>query len=154
MACFSPETLEYYTRSEYTILGGEIPLWRSFAQPSRREVIDVAVKNGWIEPVTTGEPRWDLVYHANAAWKDGHGPLYELLSRSDEAILEKSLSDPDWARVYWGEVFGALRSPNPVERDVGGHISQYWRCETADELRRQIAGVRGEFGLSPSAINQ
>lgn len=147
LAYFSPDTLEYRSQREFTILGGSLPLWRSRHRTSHVPIIAAAIVNGWIRP-TNRPQRWDYVFHWNGAWKGGYSPVYDVFHRGDDHILERSLADPEWAKLYWGEGFGAYQSNVESERSLGRVIlSLGWRTNSAEELKRTIRMIKIERGL-------
>jgi len=63
MGRFSPDTLEFQTRSEFTILNGAIPLYRSNWETSENELLTYIQKEGYVQPIATDNPRWETLFH-------------------------------------------------------------------------------------------
>lgn len=148
LSYFSPATLEYEVQSEYAVLNGAFPIYRSRRDPAANELCEHLRKSGHVEIEAGPARRWEQVFHWNAAWKDGEGPLYEALIRNQGRIVEWSEADPARARIYWSEGFRLLRSEKEIERWAGVEIiNSCWRSRSITELNPRIADVKAAHGL-------
>lgn len=142
ISSFSPQTLEFKTQSEYTILGGAIPLWRSRPAKHRNETIDYLIEREFVSP-QAGPARWQSYYHWNEAWRDGYSSLYYVLREGNDRIIKWSDGHPELARVYWTEGFKLLRSENEKERLKGEYLlSIGWRIEDEEEFQTMLNEVK------------
>lgn len=142
---FSPYTLEYKIQSEFTIFGGEIPVYRSSPQNVENELATFIHEDGYVMPMQPEIQRWESIFHWNHAWKDGHGPLYDVFVRHRREIIAWSRANPERARIYWSEGFRHLRSSRKVDVWTGREIlKSCWRSQTIPELRERIADVKKE----------
>lgn len=147
---FSPFTLEIEGQSEFAIWGGSLPVYRSPRRPVHNELVTFLLEEGFVERVQPESQRWDLVFHWNRAWKDGHCTLYEVLVRYRRSIIEWSRADRERARIYWSEGFRYLRSDRKSDIAIGHVIlADCWRCESIPELRERIAVLKAEIETPP-----
>jgi hypothetical protein len=140
---FCPHTLEYQTQSEWTVLNGNVVIYRSQRRSTEYPFVDYLVREGYIAPVNCGEcPRWHPMFHWNRSWRDGYALLHRAL-RGHESLIEWSERHPDCARILWPEGFRLLRSDDPIDREIGEYILYIGRrFDSVDELRAEIAVVK------------
>jgi hypothetical protein len=146
LAFFSPYTLEYKVQSEFAILGGEFPIYRSMRRDADNELVAYLRREGFVTVEQPDVQRWELIFHWNRAWRDGYGPLYDVFVRQRREIIGWSKADPKRARIYWSEGFEHLRSDKKLEVWMGRQILvSCWRATSIQELHAQIAAVKKEF---------
>jgi hypothetical protein len=145
---FSARTLEYRTQSEYTVLFGAVPIYRSSLQPSVPKLVSFLTEQDYVRPVETADPRWKLAFHWNEAWKDGYGSIERILYRDRDEKIAWSKANPACARVFWGEGFRLMRSDKESEREAGDAILMAWRGQPPDELLAEIDEIKAARGLS------
>jgi len=142
-AYFSPYTLEYKTQAEFAVLAGQFPIYLSTLKHTENDLVAFIQEEGYVTAVPAKFQRWELIFHWNQAWKDGDGPLYDVLIRHRPEIIEWSKADPERARIYWSEGFKCLRSESEVDVETGREILQLcWRCQSTQELRAQITTIK------------
>jgi len=140
---FSPYTLQYTTQSEFTVAG--LPVYRSARQPVRNELVDFLVEEGFVAPVQPQKQRWEKVFHWNEAWRDGYGPLYPILVRDRDQVIEWTKADPERARLYWSEVFRLLRSEREADLLAGRDMAGRWRhCQSVADCRKWLRIVKAQ----------
>jgi hypothetical protein len=145
LARFSPFTLEYQTQAEWTVLWGRVSLYRTGFHASTNELLAFGVAKGYVSPVPEEGQRWEPLFHWNDAWKDGFGPLYDVLIRDRREIIAWSQANREAATLYWSSGFRYLRGDNPRDVWAGQTIfSCGWRCRSVDELRERIAAIEKE----------
>lgn len=148
LAYFSPDTLEYETQSEFAVLNGKLPIYRSHREPTDNEIVAYLRDSGLISSRKPPTVRWMLVFHWNWAWKDGEGSLYNVLIRNRQRIISWSKADLARARIYWTTGLQLLRSDVERERWAGEEIlSSGYRCESIEELNSRISVIRSANGL-------
>jgi hypothetical protein len=148
LAFFSPGTLELTTQSEFTILSGAFPVYRSFLEPVDNELVLFIQEQGFVAK-TQNPPRRSIeVFHWNWAWKDGYGSLYDVLYRHRVAVREWCLADTERAKLYWSEAFKYLRSADANEVEAGEAILAHgWRTQSVDELKGEIENIKRDLGV-------
>jgi hypothetical protein len=155
LAWFCPHTLEYQTQSEWTVLGGQIVVYRSRRQSAENELVDFLLREGYVTLVRSGEcPRWHLMFHWNESWRDGYSYLGRVFTRHRESLIDWSRRYPDAAMILWSEGFRLLRSEDPIDHVAGEYFLHYcWRSETVEELQTEIEkwkkAIRAELSSSP-----
>jgi hypothetical protein len=143
LAYFSPHTLEYQTQSEFTVLGGTIPIYRSPRRNVENELATFLHQQGYAAVVQPQDQRWEVIFHWNHAWKDGQGSLYDVFGPNRHEIIKWSQADPERAKIYWSEGLKHLRSNNLKDERTGYSILLHcWRAKSIPELREQIAGMK------------
>jgi hypothetical protein len=153
LAYFSPYTLEYQTQLEFTIIWGALPVYRSQRRDADNELAAFLRQEGFMTSVRPEAQRWELVFHWNHAWRDGYGPLYDVLIRHRREIIEWSQADPKRAQLYWSESFKHLRSDNKIDVLTGQLILiSCWHSQSTQELREQIARVKKESRSSAEPV--
>lgn len=146
LAYFSPYTLEYNTQAEQTIFWGQVPVFRTFCHKTNNDLLTFIQEEGFVTPVQPQKQRWELVFHWNDAWKDGHGSLYSVLVRDRRRIIEWSQADRERARIYWTEGFKLLRSDRKADQAAGrGILVSGWFCQSIPDLQRQIDEIKGDI---------
>lgn len=144
-AYLSPYTLEYQVQSEFAILGGDFPVYRSRPRDADNELVTFLRREGFVTAEQPAAQRWELIFHWNHAWRDGFGPLYSVFIRDRREIIEWSKADPERARIYWSEGFKYLRSEEVEDVRVGREILvSCWHSRSTEELRERIAAVKSE----------
>ena len=143
---FSPQTLEYCTQTESTIPMLGIPVYRSRCYYHKNEIIEFLIENGYVKPDRESTAHWKTVFHCSDRWKDGYGPLYYMLFRHREAMIDWTLSHPEPAKVYWHELFWLLRSPDPDVMNGADSLARVWReFDTAEEVRETVFSIENEL---------
>src|SRR5262249_21435866 len=139
---FSPYTLELTTQSEFTLLSGKLPLYKSTPCPVDNSLVNYVRAAGIVESEKPINDRQVLVFHWNRAWWDGDGELHRVFHSHRDEIIEWCKEDPDRAKMYWSEGMRHLRSSNPSEVAIGEFIlGQCWWAKSIDELKQQIASI-------------
>jgi hypothetical protein len=139
---FSPYTLQLTVQSEFTLLDGELPFYRSSSRPVDNALVSYVRDAGFVAPEKPTTDRQLLVFHWNRVWKDGDSELYGLLHSNREQIIEWCNEDPDRAKIYWSEGFRHLRANDQSNVYIGESIlSNGWRAKSVDELKQQIASI-------------
>lgn len=143
IAYFSPYTLEYETQSEFTILNGALPVFRSSRREAENELVTFLKQERLVDLEQPYDQRWELIFHWNHAWRGGYGTLYDVLIRHRREIIEWSKADRERARLYWSEGLKHLRSGKESDVRTGQMILLWcWRAKNTQELRQQIAAVK------------
>ncbi len=143
LADFSPHTLKYQFRSEFTVCFGEWPVYRSAPHESENALVAFLVQERFVTPVEAQADRWEPIFHWNNAWRDGYGPLYDVFIRHRQEIIDWSKADRERARIYWSEGFKHLRSHRETDLWTGREILlRGWRCQSIPELTECIAVVK------------
>ncbi len=149
---FSPDTLEFRTRSELTIIGTDIPLYRSDWEYREIPLSRFLIDHNLVQPVRSGNPRWESVFHWNEGWRDGFGPMRNVLKPAGQRLAWME-SHTDYARVYYTELFRLLRSNDYRERVIAGPFAHLvLTAEDVDTLRKQAAELRKECHLEPRPL--
>ena len=144
---FSPQTLEICYRSEKTIHGTGIPIYRSRLNCYSNELVTMLIEDGYVTPQQDAEKKWMLINHWNSSWKDGHDALYRLFSMKRDQIMAWTRGNPETAKVYWSQMFRYLRSDAPNGGMAGRGMASYWReFKHPDEVRELIAEIEYELG--------
>jgi len=147
---FSPYTLELRGQSEFTLLYGSVPLYRSPWEHIDNPMITYLRDTRLVVPQPTATDQQLAVFHRNDAWKDGDGLLYNVFHRDRERIIAWCKEDPERARIYWTECFRHLRANNPSEVDMGEWMLSFcWQAKSVDELKQKIAAIEHEYALPP-----
>jgi hypothetical protein len=144
---FSPYTLELTTQSEFTVAGAW-PLYRSSRRPVSNEILTFVRDERFVVPQPQANGRQLVVFHWNEAWKDGYGPLYDVLHRYRDRVISWCKEDRQRAQLYWAEGFRYLRSENPADAEIGAAIlSTCWRASSIEQLEKMIAGIKNGVAL-------
>jgi len=148
---FAPDTLEFESRSEYTILSGSVPIYRSARQPETLPLLDYLRQSGYV-PIRSGPPRkWNEECHWNSAWKDGYSTFHRALTRESEERISWSKAHPERAKLYWSTVFRWMRSDQERENWAATSLLQcHWRNLTLQELPKVIADIESENNIPHS----
>ena len=142
---FSPYTLKLTTQSEFALLGG-FPIYRSSLAPVDNELVTFIQDEGFVVPQQPMDQRRVLIFHWNWAWKDGYGPMYDILHRNRESVMAWCKEDRQRAQLYWSEGFRYLRSENPADVQIGEAILNYgWRAQSIEKLETVIASIKKDF---------
>jgi hypothetical protein len=145
-AFFSPYSLDYKGQWEITVLGGSVPIYRSSLADSPNALVTMLRDERFATPMGADNHPWELVYHANEAWKDGDGRLYDILVRYRSQLIEWSKADHERARVYWEEGFRLLRSDNKAEVRCGIEVlKSCWGYESVSDLQQAIAATKAMY---------
>jgi len=147
---FNPHTLQSRWQREITIGFGTIPIYRSAFQYNQRPMVRELMNRGLVAPVED-HGHWEMISHWNTAWKDGDGFWYDVLTRNRVRLLEWSDTSPEFAKLYWSEAFGYLRSEYEMDRITGQLLLQAeWRIKNEASLRAIIYQLRLEAYQSAS----
>ncbi len=142
---FSPYTLQFQGQSEYTVLGGSIPIWRTSLEDYDSKILRYLRESEYIMPVNPKHNRWEIG-ESNAWTRDGGFDRHYLLGRNNSSVIEWSKADPERARIYWSEGFKCVRSEDRVEVYIGEEILQQgWKAKSIPELLEKIATIRKEI---------
>lgn len=139
---FSPDTLEFQHQWELAILNGCVPIYRSARITSPVAVIDLAIREGYIEPLPTSGPRWVCTSHWNNAWYDGQSFFHQTVLWRGEAIAGWTLANPKAAKLVWPEAIRLMRVDDPYGVNRGAFLldrAQY--CQTLEAIQELIAGM-------------
>ena len=137
---FSPDSLEVRSQSELLLVGLEIPVYRSGFSRHRFELTDFLITNGYWQTRCLDEPRWILVNHWNALWRDGHSMLLRELSLRGSDWIAWSRTHPDLASVVWPQVLELLR--NVAEESEEQVVLFLWHARysvSVDDLNRRLS---------------
>lgn len=146
LSYFSPHSLRNHFQSERTILALGVPIYRSRPERVDNPLIEMLIAEGFVKPqAPPGHERKIGVFHWNETWRDGYGPLYDVLIRNRDAIIQWSRQNPQCAEIYWSESFRLLRSSNPVDSLAGQEILQRcWRIDDVNEMRETIKSLKAD----------
>lgn len=148
---FAPDTLEFQVQSEYTILGGKIPLFRSQRQSVTYPLLDYLQQSGYVPTLPSPPRKWDEEFHWNFAWKDGYSDFLRVLTRRSHDFIEWSKADADRAKLYWSTYFRWRRSETERENSAAWNLlNLVHRPESLEELRSVIAEIETDFRLPHS----
>jgi hypothetical protein len=143
IADFSPDTLETRSRSERTIFGTGIPIYRSEYDTQHYRIPKFLIDEGFVTPQPNETNLWIPLFHCNESWKDGYSALHYAIGRNPERVMDWSLKNRACAELYWSEGFELLRSPHRVDRQAGEEILR--RCQRMDnivEMRQVILEIK------------
>lgn len=144
-AWFNPYTLRYYTQSEFTVLGGSVPVYRSWPRPWDNPTLKMVREEGYVAPVPPADGRTIEVFHWNEAWRDGSGELHYVLGRDRDRVMKWRRENPARARIYWQKAFDHFRSEGEHEVGLGSQILYMGhRMATTEELGKFIAELEAE----------
>jgi hypothetical protein len=137
---FSPDTLELRSRN----VGGYL----SWPRVRKSPLASYLVEQGYVRPLETKHPRWLVVGHYSAEWRDGQGHLAYVFTWNQDRWIAWCEEDPDRARLLWSTVFPLLRSNDNREVRAGETIARSSaNAESIDDLKWKIDSVLIELGF-------
>jgi hypothetical protein len=103
-AHFSPDTLQMRGQMERRCC------WSGFTY-HRPKLVEFLIAEGYWSPREAPDPRWIEMFHWNTRWRGGTSRLQKELNWREDAWIDWTEKNKEFAKTLWPRVLDALRSP-------------------------------------------